>query len=83
MNPLILGIVAVVGITIIMNLNKKDPYVEPGTGTGPSPERSYPWPAFIVSGQSGVVPYAGFRGGGVSGTVSDEYLPPLGIGGSY
>ena len=79
MNPLILGIVAVVGVTIIMNLNKKDPDLVLN-----GPERSYPWPAFIVSGQSGVVPYAGFRGGGVSGTVSEEYLPPLGgLGGSY
>ena len=82
MNPLMLGIVAVVGVTIIMNLNKKDP--DDGDVMINGPERSYPWPAFIVSGQSGVVPYAGFRGGGVSGTVSEEYLPPLGgLGGSY
>ena len=82
MNPLMLGIVAVMGITIIMNVNKngtEDDSVRMLNG----PERSYPWPAFIVSGQTGVVPYAGFRGGGVSGTVSDEYLPPLGIGGGY
>ena len=82
MNPLMLGIVAVVGITIIMNVNKngtEDDSVRMLHG----PESSYPWPAFIVSGQTGVVPYAGFRGGGVSGTVSDEYLPPLGIGGGY
>ena len=80
MNPLMLGIVAVVGIAIIVNLNKNgtDPTDPTDPGEGPTP-----WRAFILGGQTGVVPYAGFRGGGVSGTVADEYLPPLGIGGSY
>ena len=71
MNPLMLGIVAVVGIAIIMNLNKKDPDLV----LNDSPERSYPWPAFIVSGQAGVVPYAGFFGGGGE-TIEERPLLP-------
>ena len=77
MNPLILGIVVVGGIILITTMTKN------GTDPADPGEGATPWSAFILGGQTGVVPYAGFRGGGVSGTVSDEYLPPLGIGGSY
>jgi len=75
MNPLILGIVALGGLMLLT----RGPDTAIDTGRYSQVPRSYAGSRFIVSGITGTVPYAGFRGGGVSGTVSEEYLPQLGV----
>ena len=75
MNPLLLGILALGGLALIVQANGG----LKGVGTGGNiddpmfGERLQWTPSGTIE-----VPYAGFRGGGVSGTVSEEYLPPLG-----
>jgi len=66
MNPLMIGILAVGGIMVFANMAK-----------GGYNNQSLNGPERRISNITIEVPSAGFRGGGVSGTVADEYLPPM------
>ena len=77
MNPLLLiGGLGILAFALMASSMKPTTTQRPYEGSPSDPDD--PWRLQWTPSGTVEVPYAGFRGGGVSGTVQEEYLPPLG-----